>query len=169
MALVSYRFGCSAALLWRNLHHSHIAVKLIATRVYQELQRKISADGSGNQAGEYVTFQLILCRSSSLLFRATPWEPSRGEADELLQVCLSPGLTVAGKCSNFSMLWNAKTCKLVLNKTLMVRVGHFGILQLTGLHPLTLGRADIFLLLSQFSPSARKINLHCSGITRECF
>lgn len=42
-----------------------------------------------------------------------------------LQVCLSPGFTAVGNYSNFNIISNAKTCKLALNKTLMVQVGHF--------------------------------------------
>lgn len=42
-----------------------------------------------------------------------------------LQVCVSPGFTTIGSGSNFNIHSNAKTCKLALNKTSMVRVGHF--------------------------------------------
>lgn len=42
-----------------------------------------------------------------------------------LQVCVSPGFTTVGNYSNFNIISNAETCKLALNKTSVVQVGHF--------------------------------------------
>lgn len=60
---------------------------------------------------------------SALLRNAVGAKPA-GKQMSFLQVCLSPVFTIVGNQSNFSIIWNAKTCKLALNKTLMVRVGH---------------------------------------------
>lgn len=70
-------------------------------------------------------FSSFFAELLSVLLRNAVGAKLAGKQMSFLQVCVSPGFTIVGNQSNFSIVLNAKTCKLVLNKTSMVRVGHF--------------------------------------------